>query len=183
MKKVLKVIGVIIGAFIAFVLIAGLFVSKDFHYETSIAINAPIEKVWDQVSNLNNHANWSPWEKKDPNMVKTFSGTPGTVGSVMSWKGNKDVGIGSQTITSLTPMTDVQTLMKFKEPFETESTAFFKLLQGKDGVQITWGFDSKYPYPFNVSQLLFDMKKMMDKDFVPGLQKLKTVCETQSSTN
>ena len=98
MKKVLKYILLFIVAIIAIVLIAGIFISRDFHFERSIVINAPKEKVWQNVGTLAGMDKWSPWNVRDPHMQKSITGQDGTVGATSTWKGNKDVGSGSQTI-------------------------------------------------------------------------------------
>jgi hypothetical protein len=175
--KILKGIGILVIAVIAFVLIAGLFVSKKYHYEKSIAIKASQEVVWAHVSNLENFDKWSPYKEYDTAAVMKYTGVGGTVGSTMSWKGNKDVGEGMETISGLTPMSKVDIKLNFKEPFESEAQAFINLVQGKDGVEVTWGFDSESPYPFNTMSLFFNMDEMFDKDYSNGLGKLKAVCE------
>jgi hypothetical protein len=62
-------------------LIIPLFISKDLNYEKSTRINAPIDKVWENVSSLTAMDAWSPWNAKDPNMKRTLTGTDGTPGA------------------------------------------------------------------------------------------------------
>ncbi|WP_152267554.1 SRPBCC family protein [Agriterribacter humi] len=59
---------------------------KDYHFERSITINAPKEKVWEQVNNFTNRNKWSSWAEYDLNMQHTIEGTDGTVGVVHKWK-------------------------------------------------------------------------------------------------
>jgi uncharacterized protein YndB with AHSA1/START domain len=87
---------------IAIILIIPLFISKDMNYEKSILINAPINKVWENVSSLTAMDAWSPWNAKDPNMQRTLDGTDGTPGAKQSWVStSKEVGEGSQTIVAI----------------------------------------------------------------------------------
>src|SRR2546430_883129 len=109
MKKFLKVIGVIILLLVAFVLIAGLFVSKTYHMERDITINTSRDKVWNNVSTLHGIQKWNPWSEKDPNIQGTYEGQDGTVGAAYKWDGNKDVGSGSQVLTKVEPMNRVET--------------------------------------------------------------------------
>lgn len=177
MKKILKYLGLLILAAILFVLIAGLFIAKDYHFERSISINAPKEKVWEQVSNFTNRNKWSPWIAHDPNMQHSIEGTDGTVGAVHKWKGNKEVGSGSETITAIEAPDKITCLLRFYEPYESEANAFITLTGDGNATRATWGFDSRFPYPMNAMQLFIDMDKMMDKDFSHGLNKLKQICE------
>ncbi|HEX5024867.1 MAG TPA: SRPBCC family protein [Agriterribacter sp.] len=179
MKKALKIIGVIVLLIIAFVLIAGLFVSKAYHLEKDITINAPREKVWRHVSSLREMEKWNPWREKDPNIKADFEGQDGTVGSVYKWSGNKDVGSGSQTITKLEQPDRVETHLHFIEPFEGEADAFTRVEDTGNGTKVTWGFDTRYAYPMNTMLLFIDMDEMMGKDYNNGLAKLKTLCEAE----
>jgi len=66
--KILKYIGIVLLVLIAIPLIIALFVSKDFNYEKSISINAPVDSVWMYTSSLGGLDKWSPWNDLDPNM-------------------------------------------------------------------------------------------------------------------
>ena len=175
MKKVLKIIGILILLVIAFVLIAGIFIKKDYHLERSITINAPKEKVWGHVNSLQQFSKWNPFLEKDPNAKTSFEGTPGAIGSVYSWDGNSDVGKGSQTLVSLDSASSVKSHLHFIKPFEGEADAFLSLTDAGTGTKVTWGFDSKYKYPMNVMTLFMD--GMMEKVFDKGLAKLKAQAE------
>ncbi len=181
MKKVLKFIGILILLVVGFFLIAGLFMSKDYHFERSIVINAPKAVVWEQISTLGNQQQWSPWLEHDPNMQQKIEGVDGTVGAVHSWKGNKEVGSGSQTIKAIQPMDRIETILNFKEPYESQAEAFVTLNDDAGAVKATWGFDSKFPYPMNAMKLFMNMDKMMDSEFTKGLTKLKNISEQKAA--
>src|SRR5690349_2087361 len=117
MKKVLKIVGLIVLAIIAFILIAGLFVKKDFHLEKNITINAPQEKVWNNINTLGAMQKWSPWLEADPNVQTSIEGQDGEVNAIYKWKGNKEVGSGTQTITKIEKPNRIDTHLHFIEPF------------------------------------------------------------------
>lgn len=182
MKRILKFIGLLLLLIVAFVLIAGLFISKDYHFERSIAINAPAAVVWNNVHLLGNQQKWSPWLSKDPAIKQHISGTDGSIGAVHSWSGNKEVGSGSQTIISIDPLRQINTRLDFKEPFESTANAFLKLENEQSSTKVTWGFSSEFAYPSNVMKLFFNLDKQMDKDFTTGLEKLKNLSETETAS-
>lgn len=68
MKTLLKIIGAIILLVVIYAVIAMLAFSKDYHYEKSIVINAPKEKVWQHVGSLKAYNTWDPFSKE----IKTF---------------------------------------------------------------------------------------------------------------
>ena len=178
MKKVLKIIVVILLLVIAFVLIAGIFVSKTYHLEKDITINAPQEKVWNNVNSLQAMEKWSPWTDIDPNMKISHEGQQGTVGSVYRWEGNRDAGSGNQTITKLQQPARVETHLNFIKPFKGEADTYIVLDGAENGTKVSWGFDTRYSYPMNVMQLFIDMDDMMGKQYDKGLSKLKSLSES-----
>lgn len=64
MKTFLKIIGAILLLVVIYAVIAMLFFSKDYHYEKSIVINAPKEKVWQHVGSLKEYNTWDPFSKE-----------------------------------------------------------------------------------------------------------------------
>src|SRR5688572_18237492 len=71
----------------------------DFRIERSATVAAPPHAVFEQVNDLHRWTAWSPWEKLDPAMKRTYEGAPAGAGASYSWSGNKQVGEGRMTIT------------------------------------------------------------------------------------
>ena len=174
--KVLKILLIIIVILAAIVAVLHLAAPKEFHVERAISIEAPLPLIHDQVKSLENRQEWSPWAELDPDMSNTFEGTDGEVGSVHKWEGNKNVGKGMQEITSITD-NRVESKLTFIEPFAGISHGFIQLDQGKDNVDVTWGFDSENGFPFTIMTYFMDMDTEIGKDFERGLAYLKTHCE------
>lgn len=182
MKKFFGFLGIVILLFLAFILISGIFISRSYHFERSITINATQEEVWKEISLFSNFEKWDPWGAKDPAMKRTISGTDGTVGAVYSWAGNDKTGSGSQTYTALVPYEHIAIAVQFKKPFESRALVFFHLTPEGKSVKMTWGFDNSFSYPMNaVAYYFMDMDDMLDKDFSAGLANLKKLCENSDS--
>lgn len=181
MKKFLKILGILIGLVVIFVLVAGLLIPKEYHFERSVTINAPKDVIWKNISTFANFQKWDPWLIYDPNMKRTITGTDGTPGAVYSWKGNSDVGSGSQTYKALQPMDRIDVALHFLEPFESKADVFYLLKEEGTGVKVVWGFDTKFPYPMNTMKLFMNMDEHMDKDFSTGLANLKKLCESSGN--
>ncbi|MFZ4724908.1 MAG: hypothetical protein ACOYMD_05640, partial [Paludibacter sp.] len=79
--KALKLIGIGLLVVVAILLIIALFIPKDFAYEKSITINAPIDSVWQNTNSLTGLDKWSPWNDHDPIMKKEMVGVDGTIGA------------------------------------------------------------------------------------------------------
>lgn len=174
--------GIIILLVIAFVLVSGLFISREYHFERSITIQAPREEVWKNVSLFANFEKWDPWKVRDAAMTRSITGTDGTVGATYAWKGNKETGSGSQTFRTIRPYEHITIDLQFREPVESKATIFYHLEPAGSGTRITWGFDSKMPYPVNaICYFFMDMENSMDKDFSAGLANLKKLCESSAT--
>lgn len=178
MKKVLKIIGILLLALIAFVLIAGLFVKKDYHLDRTITINAPKDSVWHYVHSLQQMEKWSPWLEADPNVKVSYEGAEGAVGSVYRWEGNSDIGKGNQTITKTSPNDSINSHVHFIKPFSGDADVYIKLNGDSTKTTVNWGFDTRYKYPMNVMLLFINMDKMMGEKYDAGLAKLKKLAES-----
>ena len=176
--KTLKIIGIVLGGLIALVLIAALFVPKQFVYEKTIVVNAPIDSVWENASTLSALDKWSPWNDHDPNMKKEMSGNDGTLGAKQSWE-SEIVGSGSQTISNIQKPTLFETNLDFMKPHESHGKAYVKLVADGRTTKATWGMTGSMPYPMNIMILFMNMEKSMGKDWDLGLSRLKKMSEAK----
>jgi len=178
--KALKMVGIILAAFIGLILIVGLIAPKNFDLERSVVIEAPPEQVFPHIRYFAKQDAWYPWKKYDPNMVTTVEGTDGEIGAVYAWSGNEDVGKGQQTITALEENKSMETDLQFIEPFESNADAYFNLSEVPEGTEVRWGFKSEMPFPFNIMGLFMDMEESVGKDYESGLAALKEIVENEA---
>ncbi len=68
MKTILKSLGIILLLLIGYAIVAMLAFGKTYHYEKSMVINAPKEKVWQHINSMKAFNEWNPWMKLDSNM-------------------------------------------------------------------------------------------------------------------
>ncbi|MBB4806235.1 uncharacterized protein YndB with AHSA1/START domain [Chryseobacterium defluvii] len=175
MKTFLKILGFLILLIIAYAVIAMLAFSKDYHFEKSVVINAPKEKVWQHVGTLKAFNEWNPFAKADKNIQITYSGTGGQVGESYHWKGNDEVGEGEQTVTEVIPNEKLSSKLHFIKPWEGEAKGSFILTPEGNGTKVTWTMDNE------LTTMMKLMKPMMDsqmgKMFGQGLDNLKKNAE------
>ncbi len=179
--KFLKRFLIVIASIIALILVVALFVSKDMKATREIVINKPKAEVFEYIKYVKNQDNFSKWNKMDPNMKKSYTGTDGTVGFSYAWDSeNGDVGKGSQTITTIKDGESMETDLHFIKPWDSHAKATFTTTAiDSTHTKVTWGFDSKMAYPMNIMKLFMDMDKMIGDDFSTGLTNLKAVMEKQ----
>ena len=177
--KILKRILLFIVTIVIIALVAALFVNKDMKAEREIVINKPKQQVFDYIKYVKNQDNYSKWNKMDPAMKKSYTGTDGTVGFSYAWDSEKsDVGKGSQTITAIKEGERMDCDLHFLKPFDSKAKIYMATTAINDSTtRVTWAFDSKMQYPFNLMKLFMNMEKAIGDDFSTGLSNLKTVLE------
>ena len=164
---------------IGIILILGFMAPSSYDVSRKIVINKPIEEVYDYLRFVRNQEHWGPWEERDPNMKKNFTGTDGKVGFISAWEGNKDVGTGEQEITGLIKNAEVNTQLRFLKPFKSTSDAYIRTTEVDEGTEVVWGFAGKNKFPMSIMMLFMNMDKAIGKDFEYGLNKLKGILEKE----
>ncbi|MDH4568032.1 polyketide cyclase [Pseudomonas sp. BN414] len=149
-----------------------------FRIERTTTIAAPPEKVFPLINDLHQWKAWSPWEKLDPALKRSYSGPKEGVGAAYAWQGNNEVGTGRMEITQSEPASKVEIKLDFQMPFEAHNTAEFNLQPQNGGsTQVTWAMYGPSPYTHRLMQVFFDMDDMVGSKFDQGLVNLKAAAE------
>ena len=148
-----------------------------FRIQRSASINAPPDKIFTILNDFHRSESWSPYEKKDPMMKRTFSGAASGKGAVYEFDGNKEVGKGRLTITDTVPPSKVTIALDIVEPFAAHNIVEYTLESKGDATQVTWSMTGQSPYVAKVICLFMNMDRMVGKDFEVGLANLKVVAE------
>lgn len=176
MKTILKVIGIIILLIVGYAVVAMLSFGKNYHYEKSVVINAPKEKVWQHVSSMNAFNEWNPWMKLDKNMKMTYTGNSGEVGDKYCWDSkNNDAGAGCQEIKELVVNEKQKTEMTFIKPFEGQATSEIVLTSEGNSTKVTWTMHTEQDPMMKIMRPMMDYQ--MGKSYEEGLSNLKKLAE------
>lgn len=168
---------ILIGVVLILILL-GLLAPKNYEVSRSIVIDRDLKDVFQYLKLVKNQDNWSPWKKKDPNMVQSSIGTDGEVGFISKWKGNKQVGEGEQEIISIIENESIDTQLRFFKPWKSESIGHLLVNSVEDKqTLVTWGFSGINKFPMSIFMLFMNMDKMVGKDFEEGLANLKVFLE------
>jgi hypothetical protein len=148
-----------------------------FHIQRSANIKAPPEKIFPLINDFHRWVSWSPYEKKDPTMKRTYSGAADGKDSVYEWDGDQNVGQGRMEIIESTPPSKIAIKLDFMKPFEAHNIAEFTLQRGVEITNVTWAMQGPLPYAAKIIHLFLDMDRMVGKDFEAGLANLKALAE------
>ena len=175
--KVLAWVGIVFAVLLLGAVILATLKPDSFRVERSIVINAPPEKVFAQVSDLKAWSAWSPYEKKDPAMKRTFGPVTAGKGAVYEWDGDKNVGKGRMEITEAARPSKVLIKLDFLEPFEGHNIAEFTMAGKGGATAVTWAMYGPAPFVSKLMGVFFNMDKMIGADFEAGLANLRTIAE------
>ncbi len=171
-----KKIALLLVVLIAGVLLYAATRPDSFRVERSTRIQAPPERIAPLVADFHRWSEWSPYEKLDPAMKRSFGGAASGPGATYAWEGNDKAGAGRMEILEASP-TKVSIKLDFLQPFEARNTADFSFQPQGDATQVTWAMHGPAPYVSKLMGLVFDMDTLIGKDFEAGLANLKTAAE------
>lgn len=177
LKQILKVGATIILLLIIAVLVIAATRSNTLRVERSTEIKAPPEKIFALINNLQSWTSWSPYEKLDPAMKRSHSGSISGKGAIYEWDGNANIGKGRMEIIESTEPSKVGIKLDFLEPFEAHNTAEFTLKRGTDSTKVTWLMSGPASYFSRILGVFINMDAMIGKNFEEGLENLKSITE------
>jgi len=173
-----KIIALIVLVAIVGVLVFATTRPDTFRIERSIVVNAPPQRVFEQVNDFNRWRAWSPFETLDPAMKREIAGAQCGTGAVYTWDGNSKAGAGRMEIVESVPASKVGIKLDFTRPMEAHNTAEFVIVpEGTNASRVTWAMHGPQPYIGKVMSLVFSMDRMVGKDFERGLANLKKLAE------
>ncbi len=150
-----------------------------FRVQRSMTVNASPDKVFALVNDLHRWEAWSPWDKMDPEMKKSYSGPESGPGAAYEWDGNENVGKGKLEITKADIPNEIQMKLHFIEPFEANNDVDFTFEPRGESTEVTWGMQGPNPYFSKLMQVFLSMDRMIGKDFESGLTNLKNIAEKE----
>jgi hypothetical protein len=177
MRKILTIVGAVVLASIAAILVYAATKPDSFRVERSTAMNAPPEKILPYIDGLKRWTAWSPYEGRDPAMKRAYSGAESGKGAVYEWDGNDNVGKGRMEIVDSTPPNRVVIKLDFLKPFEGHNMAELTVEPKGGQTIVTWAMYGPSTFMTKLIGTFMDMDDMIGRDFAAGLAKLKTVVE------
>lgn len=175
-NSMFKKIAIVLSALIVGVLIFAATKPDTFHVERTASIAASPERIQPLITDFRRWTEWSPWEKIDPKMQRTYSGAANGLGAIYEWSGDSSIGAGRMEIVEATP-TLVDIKLDFIEPMEAKNKATFVLTPGLNSTSVVWSMDGPMPYLTKVVTVFVSMDALLAKDFEQGLADLKAAAE------
>ncbi|MBL7952365.1 MAG: SRPBCC family protein [Flavobacteriales bacterium] len=162
------------------VIIIGIFIAASLkpntvHYERSVVIDASPERILPHIVDFHKWQSWSPWEKMDADLQRSYSGSAAGVGAMYAWAGKK-AGEGTMEVLDASNG-GVKIDLRFIKPWKAECVAQFHFTPQPNGTNVRWTMDGPNTFMGKVFGLFVNMDKMIGKDFESGLSALKSSVE------
>ncbi|MEP7154785.1 MAG: SRPBCC family protein [Betaproteobacteria bacterium] len=151
-----------------------------YKVERSIVINAPIEVVYPLVYDPKAWARWGVWNRRDPGMKVTYSGSPAGVGAKWSWE-SKSEGNGTMECTGAEFNRSVSYKLTFSD-FDGAFNGRLEFTPADKGVQVKWIAEGDVGSNPLMRYFALVMDRMMGPDFEGSLKNLKEMAERPRRT-
>ena len=156
-----------------------------FRIERSAVVHGTPADTFAHINDFQRWQRWSPYEKVDPNMARTYEGPVSGKGAMYSWKGNSDIGSGRMTIEDSRPGELVSIKLEFFTPFAATNQARFQLVPEGAHTRVTWSMEGPNTLLGKAMSAFGLMDAFVGKQLETGLKNLdatvNAVAQTQSA--
>jgi uncharacterized protein YndB with AHSA1/START domain len=177
LKTIVVGLVVVLAVGVAAVLAIAASKPDTFHVQRATSIKAPPEKIFALLDDFHRYPSWSPYEKLDPAMKRTYSGAESGRGAVYAWESDGKAGVGRMEIAEAPPPSKVTINLEFVKPFEARNVVEFTLEPKGESTNVTWAMRGSSPFLARVMHVFFNMDRMVGEDFETGLANLKALAE------
>lgn len=155
--------------------VAGATLKKEYQIVRAITINRSKQEVFNYIKFLKNQNEYSYYNRKDPETIKSYTGTDGEIGFTYAWKSEvNSIGSGTQTISKLIDGQELECDIQFKKPLPLKCVAVIALTEINDfETEVIWTFSSVYPFPLNIIIYFVNLEKLIGNDIASSLVTLK----------
>src|SRR5688572_25483592 len=154
----------------------------EFHYQWTVEVEAPVDVVERQLVDLHRWVGWSPYDRVDHDMERTFAGPDSGPGASLAWRGDHRVGAGHVVLTRVIPGQVVHALILVDRPIRSASMATFSLANPRPGITtVTWQVEGRASLQNRLLMGLGVFEGHVKGKLIVGLQTLKEIAEAEAA--
>ena len=169
---------ILLGVMIGLALGIGYALPDTFHVERALVVNAPPDKVFPWVHELEKWPKWDPWSRADPYIKHSFKQQKADKGAQMNWQGPKS-GNGTLTIVELEPNKRVKLALSTHN-VELIRYLTFSLEDLGGRTRLKWAIDGQNSMRPIGNWFGLGMDKYLGPMYEQGLSNIKALTETGS---
>ncbi|MEO8154407.1 MAG: SRPBCC family protein [Rhizobacter sp.] len=148
-----------------------------FRVARSARILASAEKILPLINDIHRFNTWNPYNHKDPTMKATYRGPNAGPGAAFDFEGSKNVGKGSIEIIQPSGPNRVTMTLDMTAPMACHNIIDFVIEPEGNATVVTWAMHGPNPFIGKLMSVVFNMDRMVGRDFDAGLASLKTLAE------
>lgn len=170
----------VIIAVITFVAFLHAWSKKDYDVSRTIVINQSKADIYGFVRQLKNQPKWISKLAHCKSVQLKFKGIDGKEGAMVYWKGDKNIGEGTQKIIKVKPGHVFETKLLLVKPVETVALVYFGAKEiHEERTKVIFGVRGFLPFPYSVIAIFYSMENKFGNDFEKSLKNLKDHFENQ----
>ena len=164
------------------IIILGATLKKEYSIHREITVQKSKQEVFEYIKLLRNQNEYSYYNRKDPNTIKSYSGIDGEVGFKYTWSSKmSSIGSGTQIISKIIDGEMMCCDIQFTKPTHLKSYAEIALISvNENQTKVSWTFKSVYTFPLNIIIYFFNLEKLIGNDIASSLITLKEKLEDQN---
>lgn len=171
---------------VGLLVIAGLLVvaatkPSTFLVVRSVTIDAPPQRVFGLIDDFHHWPRWSPRDRDDPTMKRTYKRAKSGNGAVSEWTSQGSAGEGRMTMTDVIPLQQVKVTVDQDRPYEGQDINTFTLETLPDGTtpetKVTWTVRGTNSYLMKLKEVFLGVDGVVGKRLDEGLWNLKDAAE------
>lgn len=178
--NLLLIVGAVVAVLVIAVLLAAASKPKEMVIERRTVIRAPAETIYPMIADFRRWAEWSPYDKIDPGMTRTYGGPASGVGATYAWAGTK-AGSGRMEILQADAPDFLHIKLDFTKPMEAHNRTEFMLQPASDGMEVVWRMTGPAPLMSRLMGVFINLDQMIGKDFANGLAAMKANAEGRAA--
>ena len=172
MKALLKILYILL-VLVIIILVAGIFLPKEFRTESSVIINASTELVYDQLNDLKKQESWSPWQFADSTLKVSYGQQTIGKGAYYTTT-SKNSGSMKLTIVESVPVNTLSMELNFVD--RGEASMYWNIDSEAGLTKLTMAFENNEMSYFE-RYFVIMFKKNMVHTFNLSLNKIKAIAE------
>lgn len=171
----LRKTALITGVAISLLVMAGLFLPREFAVEQAIIIKANPEAIHPFVDDLKQWPRWAPWKEPDPEVVTRYGDLTRGIGASQSWRGKG--GSGRLHITASSPDNGIAYDVFFENDTDPSISAIEYERLGKDSTRVIWRIRGEISAPVIGGYIALIVTAITNDMYRKGLLSLKSLVE------
>lgn len=150
-----------------------------FRISRSLTIDAPASTLFALINDFHAWTAWSPWEKIDADLKRSYEGAASGVGAVYKWEGKKS-GQGVMTLTDSVEASKIEIDLRFIKPIAANNQTVFSLEPDGGGTKVTWTMTGNNNFVSKAFGVFMNMDTMIGRDFEKGLSAMRDAARAKA---